>query len=150
MMPLHKSAKEIAPKVKYEWDMFICVANRITVECEQRTADQFTKNILLEVFLLHARVLHDFLVKPPSECDDVLAFHFFDDASTWNTVLSSYNFCPYLSKSRKRLNKKLAHLTFSRLTEDKCWKINAIRDEVSYAWHTFSKTLPEDRRVWFI
>ena len=149
MMPLHKSAKEIAPKVKYEWDMFICVANHITVECEQRIADQFTKNILLEVFLLHARVLHDFLVKSPRKCDDVHAFHFFDKASDWEHVLLSSNFCPYLQKNRERLNKKLTHLTYRRLTENERWDTCTVRDEVSYAWHTFLKTLPEDRREWF-
>ena len=143
-MPLHPDAKKIAPKAEYEWDMFVYLSERI--KSEYPTADKPTKNFLTEVYLLHARVLYDFLLRPPKD-DDVSATHFFDDASEWCTVRS--DFCPYLRENMTRVNKKLTHLTYSRLTEDEIWDHDAIRDEISHAWRTFLEMLPEDRREWF-
>ena len=144
-MPLHRDAKEIAPKVEYDWDMFVYFSERI--KREYLAADKRTKNLLLEGFLLHARILYDFLVKSPCREDDVSATHFFDDASEWCTVRS--DFCPYLRENKTRLNKKLAHLTYSRLTEEEEWEDGTIFDEIFRAWHTFLEKLPEDRREWF-
>ncbi len=100
----------------------------------------------MEGFLLHARVLHDFLIRRPRQ-DDVSACHFFDDASHWRTVSS--DMCPYMRENMGRLNKKLAHLTYSRQTEDEQWDFYVIRDEVSHAWRTFLDALQYDRRKWF-
>ena len=143
-MPVHECAKEIVPKVKYEWQIFSWLVQRI--EAEYEAAPQSTKNLLMESLLLHARVLYDFFVRAPKG-DDVSACHFFDDASDWCVVSS--DLCPYLRANMKRLNKKLAHLTYSRLTEDEQWAFGAIRDEVSHGWRTFLDALQYDQRKWF-
>ena len=57
--------------------------------------------------------------------------------------------CPYLEKNKTRINKKLGHLTYSRLTKDEQWDFAAIRDEVSQAWCTFLGKLQDHQRSWF-
>jgi hypothetical protein len=143
-MSLHYQAKDIAPKIVYELDMFAYCYRRI--EQEWPTADRGLKNLLLENFLLHARVLRGFLVDTPHQ-DDVSARHFFDDPDTWTTV--SVGLCPYLVHHRDRLNKYVAHLTYSRLDEDKNWDPNIVCAEVMLAWRRFFSMLPIERQGWF-
>lgn len=143
-MPVHPNTQRIVPKLIYEWEMFCWLEKRI--RSHWKAANQPTKNLLMEGFLLHARVLRDFFGTPRRQ-DDVSACNFFEDDSGWQT--RSKQLCPYLEKNRKRLNKKLAHLTHSRLTEDENWDFPAIRDEISEAWQAFLSALSESQRQWF-
>jgi hypothetical protein len=59
-MSVHPQAAIISSKIKYEWDMFQWLANRIANEWQ--TSDQMQRNLLLEGCLLHAKVLRDFLI----------------------------------------------------------------------------------------
>lgn len=142
---MHPDAKKIAPKVKYEWDMFDWLAQRIANE--YKASSQQERNLLTEDFLLHARVLRDFFVRNPKH-DDVSARHFFNDESTWTAESSSL--CAYLQQNRIRLNKKLAHLTYSRLKLDEQWDFSAIRKEVFDAWHKFCSLLTAPARQWLM
>ena len=144
-MAIHNQAQDIVPKVKYEFEMLEWAAKKIKAEFSN--ADQPTKNMLLEVFLLHARVLRDFFVKSPSD-DDVSTQHFFDAPSVW--VSKANTLCQTLEKERVRLNKKLAHLTYSRLTEEEEWDFNGIHDELLKAKHEFLDALEPDQRKWFV
>ena len=143
-MLIHPQAEIIAPKVKYEWDMFRWMASRI--QNEYQSSPQENRNLLMEDFLLHARVLRDFFVATPKQ-DDVSATHFFDDPSLWQQTAKEL--CSYLRANRVRLNKKLAHLTYSRLTEDEKWDFEAIRKEIFVAWESFLSNLPESAKSWF-
>ena len=142
---MHADAEKIAPKLKYEWNMFEWLAQRIAKEYE--ASSQQKQNLLTEDFLLHARVLRDFFIRNP-ENDDVSARHFFNDESIWTSESSTL--CPYLQQNRIRLNKKLAHLTYSRLKLDEQWDFIVIRNEVSDAWHKFCSLLTYPARPWLV
>jgi len=139
-------AEEIAPEVLYEWNMFEWCAN----ELQKRPEDYAYRNCLLESFLMHARVLHDFFMFGPKE-DAVSAQDFFDDPSTWQ--IKSRKLCPYLSKERRRLQGMVPHLTYRRLnykrTGQKPWNVTAIIDDITRAWAFFLASLPPERRFWF-
>ena len=143
---MHQNAQAIAPKVNYEWEMFNFLAKKI--ESEYKKAPQEEKNLLMEGFLLHVRVLLDFFIGEPKK-DDVSARHFYKDESVWTR--ESPNLCTYLRDPdhRKRVNKKLAHLTYSRLTEKEEWDFPAIRKDIDEAWKKFQSLLDERDRDWF-
>ena len=143
-MSVHPQAGDIAKKIKYEWDMLQYCYRRISND--QANADIPEQNLFLEVFLLHARVLKDFFIRDPSQ-DDVSVIHFFDDTAGWQNIKNTL--CPYLIQHQRRLNKYLAHLTYDRLREDKVWEVEAIFNELEYAWQQFYALLPQERKEWF-
>ena len=145
-----KDREPAAEKILYEVDMVRWIGQQISQEAENKRNSIRTNDLLLEGLLLHARVLYDFLVHNPKQ-DDISAQDYFDDSSDWKKTAEKL--CPYLSadekKNYKRLNKKLAHLTYSRLTEDKDWDFKAIASELQTAWETFQSDLPAERQKWF-
>jgi hypothetical protein len=143
-MGLHPQAQAIAAKIQYALNMLQYCSTRI--QNEWADADDCLRNLLLEDFLLHARILRDFFVGSPRE-DDVSAAHFFDDPSYWLAISAS--FCPYLKQHKTRLDKYLAHLTYSRLNEDKNWDLNVIHSEIAHAGQQFYSLLPPERQAWF-
>ncbi len=140
--------ERIAPAVKYEWDMFEWLSHKIErrIKREWQNVDKPTRNMLLEDFLLHARILRDFFVGEPRN-DDVSARHFFDDHSAW--VEEAKELCPYTRENKTRIDKKLAHLTYTRPILDKDWDFLAIRTDIYDAWDKFLSSLPSERRAWF-
>jgi hypothetical protein len=144
-MSLHQHAEAIAPKIWYELDMVRYGYARIQREWD--AADTRWRNMLLEDFMLHARVLRAFFVDDPRRDDDVSARHFFDDSAPWETV--AVGLCSYLKKHKKRLDKYMAHLTYSRLDEDKEWCDQIVFSELTAAWETFFAMLPPERQRWF-
>jgi hypothetical protein len=80
--------------------------------------------------------------------DDVSVNHFFDDPSPWPVISTA--FCPYLTHHKVRLDKYLAHLTYSRIiNNDKNWDYNAIYNELNSSWQQFFALLPAERQGWF-
>lgn len=103
---------------------------------------------LLESYLLHTRVLHDFFYKAPSR-DDVVAAHFVPGWEGLRPPLDAYLGDP---DRKKRLDKALAHITLARVgydSHDKKWNVDAIRDAIENAMATFLTNLPPERRLWF-
>ncbi len=143
-----RATEEIAQKVRYERGMLDWCAQQIALASElpKSDANQSRSNLTLEGFLLHARVLRDFFVGPPKKDDDVLAEHFLEEpvpVCTWS--------CPYLSehRNRKRLDKLLAHLTYTRLGHEKKWNVAKIHAEIERAWQEFLGALPVGTQQWF-
>jgi len=141
---MHPHADAIAKKVQYELSMFRYAYQRM--QNEWLDSDSLHRNILLETFLLHARVLRDFFVQNPKG-DDVSASHFYDDPNIWISITS--NHCTYLQNNRTRLNKYLAHLTYDRINEDKNWQTDIIFKEVCTAWELFHSMLNKDQQALF-
>ena len=79
--------------------------------------------------------------------DDVSASHFFDDSSEWDSLATSL--CPTLQSERVRINKKLAHLTYLRLSEEDGWNIGPIVSELEEAIALFLARLTPERKTWF-
>ena len=87
---------------------------------ENRSAEKQVTYAVLESFLIHARVIWDFVCfirrdvasqRPKtSHKDDIIAEDFFDQAGDWHPKPN-----PYLDKQCEAINKSLAHLTEVRL-----------------------------------
>ncbi len=138
--------KEVAKAVRdYEMAMLNWVFGRITDGAGPASSDP-KNNMLLEDFLLHARVLRGFFCDSPRR-DDISAGHFFDNDNEWLTLADSL--CPYLKTHKERLDKKLAHLTYGGMVLDQKWDIRAIYEEVRHAWEQFLAKLTDERRKWF-
>lgn len=134
-----------AKMVRFEYLQFQWVAGEI----EKRwkcTFSEEEKSLFMEDFLLHARILREFFVGSPKK-DDIIAAHFLDDPSKWESSRGSR--CKQLMADKERLDKKLAHLTYSRLTLDEKWDFEVIRGEIVDAMTAFLGLLPTDRVQWF-
>ena len=129
-MSLNPQAEAIVPKIQYELGQFHYCYERMCHEWKE--AEQGLRNMLIEDFMLHARVLRGFFVdKPKNKDEDVSARDFFDDPAPWKTKTAQL--CPYLKKHQERLNKRIAHLTYSRLNEDEGWKEHIVYKEIMTA-----------------
>lgn len=165
------SNEKTAAKVVYEFNMFNFLYERLRSEFMEtatflpgditylgtgrpmKCEDRLTFAIL-ESFLLHTRVLHDFFFKSrnsndPKKNDDSVASDFVPD---WSSVRPQKG--EYLgNKDRfERLNKALAHLTIRRVEYDqlqKAWNVDAIKDEVGNLIEAFQLNLPPERKAWF-
>ncbi len=163
--PAYCNAK-VAEKVVYEYKMFTFLYGQLQVRFRESVTFQpgdatflgtgsesdeelQTTFALLESYLLHARVLHDFFYKVPSR-DDVVASHF---VARWDKQRPPQD--AYLGNEdrRIRLDKALAHLTLKRLkydTGEKRWNVDAIRDAIGEPMKTFMEMLPKYRMPWFM
>ena len=150
--------------VWYEWEMFswgmevitsTVLVGREPDDWNVGTADQGeTKDALIEVTLLHARELRDFLGRcrdelKPFEQTDIVAGDFFDKPGEWVP-----HKIPSISPKaeRERLNRSLAHLAYDRAayeTTGKDWDFKPIFCEITAAWNAFLAALPDERKEWF-
>ena len=110
-MTLHPLACQIASCVAYELEMVFWSIRRLTVGSPHR----FDRNVYLETALLHTRVLREFLFgkRNPKYPEDVRAVDFFDDGNEWSPSIDCT--CPYLLRETERLDRALAHLSYSRI-----------------------------------
>jgi hypothetical protein len=109
-------------------------------------ADPVERNVYLESFLLHFRNILNFLEPPDSvREDDVKAADF----------LSTYVATNAPSQYRKDINKRLSHVTYSRLLvepENRSWPSSEMLGEIEETWNDFmrradiAEELPSD---WF-
>ena len=87
---------------------------------------------LVESFVLHARVLIDFLYGYPNKDPqkrDIIARDFFDSSNSWPSELPED-----LKEVKKRADKLAAHLTRDRIVQyrsDKGWPITPIRNRLN-------------------
>ena len=144
---MHERAEEAVDTVKYEQNMFVLLTREMKVKTGK--AIEFERNVLLECFLLHTRILRDFLTthEKNRKMDDIIACDFFDNPAEWEEQMSGL--CQYSTDNRIRMNKKLQHLTYARLDEEDGWCCPTIRVEIDEAWEAFLLALPDDRRNWF-
>jgi hypothetical protein len=156
---MHKSEPEMmeaAKLVRYEWDQFSWAvglwSDGGSRQRQPGTGHDAEMNGAIELLLLHCRVLRDFFVNIRVKLskkyqDDILAEDFFDDPHRWTRPP-----LPLLADPEKRLDKTLAHLTYSRTKyhgPGKGWSIDLIVAEMKLAWSSFLATLPPERRLWF-
>jgi hypothetical protein len=142
--------------VSYEMGMFLWAASQIppdpgATEWRKGTSGVEYEDAIVEVVLLHTRVLRDFLGKPRKELKNfertnIVADDFFDRPEDWTKP--TFN---YLATNHERLNRALVHVAYDRATYegDKDWDFKAITDEIGKAWETFLASLPQDRCAWF-
>ncbi|NOX52994.1 MAG: hypothetical protein GXP27_00865 [Planctomycetes bacterium] len=153
--------KQAARYVTYEISQFKWVASWfvrdeysewcVPAEMEQVGTGhhRYAQNCMLECLLLHTRLLYEFLTRETSwHDDDILAVDFVEDPNEWTRPCFRY-----LNDDRiQRINKALAHLSYSRreyIGDRKLWDVRAIVTDIEAAWEHFMSHLDSDRRKWF-
>ncbi|MBI5403493.1 MAG: hypothetical protein HY959_08830 [Ignavibacteriae bacterium] len=107
------------------------------------------KNVSLETFILHGRILYEFYFfnNRYKDEDDAKAFDFID-INKLNNIRNSLNLSKKDFEYKFKSNKQLAHLTYTRLnydnTEEKNWKIEEIMKEFVYISKFFINELSDD------
>jgi hypothetical protein len=98
--------------LRYEVQML-----QATMKALPGAGDQFTQNVLLESFLIHARNLVHFLSSQSDESSDVLAEDFFGgDRKVWETIFAEAAESKNAFQDfKRRAGKEMAHLTYDRL-----------------------------------
>ena len=97
----------------------------------------------VESVLLHFRNLRCFFFEEPSKrADDVLAKHY---VQSWNP-----NRDKMFDETRNDLNKKLAHLSWKRLTIPRVdWPLRKMQTAINELFDDFIKALTPPRDQWF-
>lgn len=142
LVPSEEERRKIVKKIIYEFEMLEYCYEKLS---KSRSKNGGMQNLFIEGFLLHARILKGFFVDKKRK-DDVSATDFVD-SQKWMEVKSKL--CYYLEENRERLNKYLAHLSYSRLQNDKQWEYKKIYDELVEAWKKFYNLLPEEYKELF-
>ena len=114
------------------------------------TQSGFEHNVAVETFLVHFRNVRDFLY-PASDSwtndrkfDDVIAFDFCSD---WLSVADDWKECS--ANERHRVNKLLAHISYSRPQLDHNWPVAYMVAVIRNSFAAFVSTLPPERKEWF-
>ncbi len=120
-----------AEHVAYEFEMFLGIAELLSVRSSLLAADQRSaaclQNLLLEGFVLHLRNIVDFFFPGRTRPDDVVAADFCAEG-VWQPELPRK-----LQEARRRANKELAHLTSKRkpgVDASKGWDLVGLSEEV--------------------
>ncbi len=102
-------------------------------------------NALLEAFAIHVRVLIHFFYSDNPQKDDVVAEHFFEDSDDWKKQIPPKT--EILNAAKKRADKEVAHLTYSRLKvtpEKKPWNFTEISNDLQVVVAKFIELVPRD------
>jgi hypothetical protein len=120
--------RSAAGDLNYEWKM--AKATATTLAQAQHLGNQWIQNMALESFLVHARNVRDFFATAGSN-DDVLAADFLSVPPTVRM--------PFLRSAaiRRRLNRRIAHLSFSRSRLKREWNVRRLLNEIDSAMSTF-------------
>ena len=131
-----KALRSAAKNLRYEWD----TAGDALRGLVQATASTNIPmiNVFLEDYLLHARNLRDFFA-PGGKADDVITADFFGRPMRVSL--------PHLRSAavRNRLNKRIAHLTFSRPRFRSSWNVRPLSIELNQAMIRFVTRLKSER-----
>lgn len=103
-------------------------------------------NALVEAFVIHLRVVLEFLHPSGAKRDDVIAHDFFEDPNVWRRARPLMS--DALAKARDRAGAEMAHLTYARLKvtpEAKPWKFGELTHEVTEIFKAFLQCAPKDR-----
>ena len=88
-------------------------------------------NCLLESFTIHVRALIGFFYSENPRNDDIVAEDFFKNPNDWKSIQPLKT--EILDSAKKRADKEVAHLTYTRLDvtpEQKPWEFIKIFDEL--------------------
>lgn len=102
-------------------------------DSQSKDEKRIENNAFLESFLVHARILIEFLYHGPTDEDTILAEHY---VKNWDTYKNEDDqpSTEYLKDEKRRMDKLLAHLTEKGSMskgEHKKWKRRKICDEIN-------------------
>ena len=128
--------------LKYEFDMLIETATLLS----KTNLNTFTRNAILESWVQHVRNLIDFFYTPKRQ-DNLVMKDFLKDIeipSTFPPMNSD------LKEAKKRANKEMSHLTYTRVgikLEEKIWSVGKITDQLVERMSSFISIVPKKRVV---
>ncbi len=125
--------------LKYEVWMLWYLANILATDNQGKGV---IHNALLESFLIHARILVEFLYKNQPYQDTVRASQYFTPKSPWKNIRPQKT--ELLEKIEKDAHKQLAHLTYTRLQGKRVWPYIKIANDIKAVLQVFYKNLPDD------
>lgn len=116
--------------VEYEVIMLLGAAAELdkrdtgrVMELEIDHPERMARTAFLEVFLIHARALDEFLSNNPGRPDDLWAGDYLGTAWAERSIVpvyeEGYSGGPLHSGVRQRINKQLAHVTTKRMDKEK-------------------------------
>jgi hypothetical protein len=127
-----------------------CLMMNEAVREWKTSAPGIHQNLAIECFLLHFRIIREFLYPTRNswtdkiKLDDVIAFDF---AEQWLETEEDWIECS--PNERHRINKLLAHISYSRPTLDHSWPIPPMLAAIRKSFAAFVARLPQDRQHWF-
>lgn len=129
----------------YEYDMMIRTANMLMQKNVLNSWFSISlKNALVESFSIHVRNLIQFFYNDTTDQDDLLAIHYFEDKEQWIGIRGELT--STLKTAKKKANKQISHLTFTRLTNKpgKNWEVEKIAKELIGLMSKFIETTNSD------
>jgi hypothetical protein len=132
----------VSEDLRYEVQMLHAAAQGLA---SQVLAPSPAHNALIESFAIHARNLIDFFWLDSDKSDDVLAADFFTESDRRTTTRPQIS--PLLTQTRKRANKLVAHLTYTRIEidpRDKQWPFIDIATELDGVFKFFVSKAPRE------
>lgn len=133
--------QEASNHLHYEFWMLTSLAKGLASSI---AANGWLPNALLESFVIHVRVLLDFLYVEQPKPDDVIAADYFPSSEEWEKLRPAQS--ETLKKSRTRAHKELAHLTYARLNvtpETKPWAFIEIANQIHRVMDIFLGNVPK-------
>lgn len=135
-------------RLLYEIEMFVGIFNKNLTTTPDSPIEY---NVYLETFLLHARILIEFLTSPPQKKDLIAACEFGDNIIKYNLSFPEGSVTSKDDPDEKRLevnpeiNNYLSHLTWRRSREKKTeWETSYIAREILEKLEDFiNKLSPE-------
>lgn len=127
-----RALQSAAKDLQYEWRM-ARVATNATIEGTLKQ-DAAMVNMALESFLIHARNIRDFFASRGNP-DDVLARDFLGRPTRVRLSLLRS------PKIRRRLNKRIAHISYSRARLGRGWNWSILLSEINDAMGKFEQRL---------
>ncbi|MGD0785047.1 MAG: hypothetical protein ABR969_04465 [Sedimentisphaerales bacterium] len=126
-------------RLEYEVWMLWSLANILATDNQGKGV---IHNALLESFLIHTRILIEFLYKDEPYKDNVRASQYFTPDSPWESIRPPKT--ELLEKTEKDAHKQLAHLTYTRLQGKMQWPYIKIVNDIKAVLQVFRENLPDD------
>ena len=139
--PTDAVLQQASKHLHYEFWMLTSLANGLASGIG---AGGWLHNALIESFVIHVRVLIDFLYAEQPRTDDVVAADYFHSSDEWIKWRPPHS--ETLKKARIRTHKELAHLTYERLNvtpETKPWAFIEITNEIQKVMRIFLEKVPK-------
>lgn len=131
--------KNALESLKYEVRMLWSLANILATGNQGKGV---IHNALLESFLIHARILIEFLYKNKPYKDTVRASQYFTSDSPWKSIRPQKT--ELLKTTETDAHKQLAHLTYTRLQGKREWPYIKIANDIEAVLQVFYENLPDD------
>ena len=127
----------------YEILMFEALAQSMALGIAGR--GNVINSAFLESFTIHVRVLIGFFYSENPREDDIIADDFFSISGEWQSIRPPKT--ELLDKAKRRADKEVAHLTYTRLDitpEQKNWEFVKIFNDIQVIVEVFLNNVPID------